>query len=137
MKCKNKDEMVVLLPAYFKKIGLAVIVLSLVPVIIIKSMHIEWTAFKMQLLRIFIFDALILGLFFIAWSKDKTEDELTFLIRLKAAARTFTFAVFFVIGRSVVDLTVKNPIGNLTGQDVIIMMFSVYLVVYYYQKLHR
>ena len=137
MKCKNKDEMVVLLPAYFKKIGLAVIILSLVPVIIIKSMHIEWTAFKMQLFRVFIFDAFILGLFFIAWSKDKIEDELTFLLRLKAAAWTFAAAVFYVIERSVGDLTVKNSISNLTGQDVIIMMLSVYLVVYYYQKLHR
>ena len=59
---ESKKE-VVLLPRYFKLIGLVVMVLAFVPAGVVKSMHIEILQTQKELFRIFTINALILGLF--------------------------------------------------------------------------
>ena len=90
---KNKG---VLLPIYFKKIGLAVMIVAFVPAVIVKSMNVEVIQSQKELLRVCTLDAFILGLLFVALSKDKVEDEMTVAIRLKAMAFTFIWAVVYV-----------------------------------------
>ena len=133
---RNKNE-AVLLPKYFKKIGLVVMILAFVPAVVVKSMNIEMVQSQKELFRVFTLNAFILGLLFVAWSKDKVEDEMTVAIRLKAMAWTFSWAVLYVIIKPIVDLILKDPIQDLTGQQVVMSMLFVYLIMYYIQKIGR
>ena len=133
---RNKNE-VALLPKYFKKIGLVVMILAFVPAVIVKSMNVEMIQSQKELFRIFTLNVFILGLLFVAWSKDKVEDEMTVAIRLKAMAWTFGWAVLYVIVKPIVDLLFKDPIQDLTDQQVVMSMLFVYLIIYYLQKIGR
>lgn len=137
MENKRRRNEQGLLPVYFKKIGLVVMVLALVPAIIVKSMNVELMQAQKELLRVFTMNAFILGLLFVAWSKDKIEDEMTVAIRLKSMAWTFGWAVLYVIISPLTDLLFKGPIGDLTGQQVVMSMLFLYLIMYYLQKLGR
>ena len=112
-------------------------ILAFVPAIIVKSMNVELVQTQKELFRVLTLNAFILGLLFVAWSKDKVEDEMTVSIRLKAMSWTFTWAVIYVIITPFIDLLFKDPIGDLTGQQVVMSMLFVYLIMYYLQKLGR
>lgn len=137
MESKINKNKAVLLPKYFKKIGLVVMILAFVPAVVVKSMNIEMAHSQKELFRVFTLNAFILGLLFVAWSKDKVEDEMTVAIRLKAVAMTFGWTVLSVIVKPIVDLLFKEPLKDLTGQDVVMDMLFVYLIVYYLQKIGR
>jgi uncharacterized membrane protein YvlD (DUF360 family) len=79
-------------------------------------------------------DALILGLSFIAMSKDKVEDELTMFIRLRAMAAAFITGIVFVIVKPLVDLLFSTPSENITAPGGILTMLLFYIMTYYYQK---
>lgn len=133
-KCKKEP---VLLPAYFKGIGLVVMILAFVPAIIMKAMSVEMVQSQKEVFRVLTLNAFILGLLFVAWSKDKIEDEMTVIIRLKAMAWTFTSAVLCVIIVPFIDLLFKNPVANITGQQIVMSMLFIYLIMYYLQKRGR
>src|SRR5690242_8367103 len=109
-----------ILPRYFKKIGFIVMILSFVPALVVfKLMSIHMIQSQKDLFRIFSFNAFILGLFFIAWSKEKVEDEMIFAIRLRSMAWSFIFVVFYLIIHPISDLLFKSPIQDISGQDVV------------------
>lgn len=137
MESKRSKNGPALLPVYFKKVGLVVMILAFVPAIIIKSLGIELVQTQKELFRVFTLNAFILGLLFVAWSKDKVEDEMTVAIRLKSVAMTFTWAVLYVIIKPILDMLFEDSIGNLTGQEVVMSILFVYLIMYYLQKLGR
>jgi hypothetical protein len=137
MESKRRKKEPVLLPVYFKIIGLVVMILAFVPAIILKSMNVELMQSQKELFRVLTLNAFILGLLFVAWSRDKVEDEMTGAIRLKSMSWTFTWAVLYVIIAPFIDLLFKDPIGELTGQQVVMSMLFVYLIMYYLQKLGR
>lgn len=137
MESKINKKEAVLLPKYFKEIGIVVIILAFVPAVVVKSMNIEMVQSQKELFRIFTLNAFLLGLLFVAWSKDKIEDEMTVAIRLKAMAWTFSWAVLYVIIKPIIDLLFKDPIQDLTGQQVVMSMLFVYLIMYYLQKIGR
>ena len=137
MKSKRNKKEAVLLPKYFKIIGLVVMIVAFVPVIIFKSLNIAMVVAQKELFRVLTLNAFILGLLFVAWSKDNVEDEMTVALRLKAMAWTFSWAVLYVFVKPIVDLLFKDPIQDLTGQQVIMSMLFVYLIMYYLQKIGR
>lgn len=137
MESKRRKNKHVLLPVYFKKVGLAVMILAFVPAIIVKSMNFELMQSQKELFRVLTLNAFILGLLFVAWSRDKVEDEMTVSIRLKSMSWTFTWAVLYVIITPLIDLLFKDPIDDLTGQQVVMSMLFVYLIMYYLQKRGR
>lgn len=137
MESKGNKKEAVLLPKYFKKIGLIVMILAFVPTVVVKSMNVEMVQIQKELFRIFTLNAFILGLLFVAWSKDKVEDEMTVAIRLKAMAWAFGWAVLDVIVKPIVDFLFKDPIQDSTGQQVVMSMLFVYLIMYYLQKFGR
>ena len=137
MESKRRKKEPELLPVYFKKIGLVIMILAFVSPIIVKSMNVELLVNQKELFRVLTLNAFILGLLFVAWSKDKVEDEMTVFIRLKAMSWTFTWAVLYVIITPFVDFLFKDPIGVLTGQQVVMSMLFVYLIMYYLQKMGR
>ena len=137
MESKRRKNKHVLLPVYFKKVGLAVMILAFVPAIIVKSMNFELMQSQKELFRVLTLNAFILGLLFVAWSRDTVEDEMTVSIRLKSMSWTFTWAVLYVIITPLIDLLFKDPIDDLTGQQVVMSMLFVYLIMYYLQKRGR
>jgi hypothetical protein len=137
MESNKYKKSPVLLPMYFKSIGLAVMILAIVSAIIINALSVEMVQSQKEVFRVFTLNAFILGLLFIAWSKDKIEDEMTVIIRLKAMAWTFTSAVLCVIIVPVIDLLLKNPIANISGRQIVMSMLFFYLLIYYFQKRGR
>ncbi len=137
MESKINKKEAILLPKYFKKIGLVVMILAFVPAVVVRSMNIEMAHSQKELFRVFTLNAFILGLLFVAWSKDKVEDEMTVAIRLKAMAMTFSWTVLSVIVKPIVDLLFKEPLKDLTGQQVVMSMLFFYLIMYYLQKIGR
>lgn len=112
-------------------------ILAFVTAVVVKAMNIEMLQSQKELFRVFTLNAFIVGLLFVAWSRDKVEDEMTIAIRLKSMAFTFSWAVFDVIAKPIVDLLFKDPIQDLTGQQVVMSMLFVYLIIYYVQKIGR
>lgn len=78
-----------LLPAYFKKIGIVIVLITIVPVIVFKALNIEFIQAQKKTFEQFMVIPFILGLFFVAWAKDKFEDEMSLLLRLKAIGFSF------------------------------------------------
>lgn len=87
-----------------------------------------------ELLRFYSSKAFILGLFFIAWSREKHEDEMMSFIRLKSLALTFFISVLYIIIGPFVDMLFKFPMFELTGQKAILNMLILYLSLFYLNK---
>jgi hypothetical protein len=85
-----------LLPNYFKKIGLSLIIITIISVVIIKVFHFDDLVNK-KILGTIVIDLLTIFCCMIIFSRDKIEDEMTILIRLKEFAGTFIFSVSFFI----------------------------------------
>ena len=124
-----------LLPNYFKKIGLGFILASVVFVVSVKIFGIHLTAEKKEMMKIISWDILILGMLFIAFSKEKDEDELTMLIRMKALASAFVYIVIFKIVSDVFGIIDQELIENKNGYFFQMMIW--YFFVYYSAKLLR
>ena len=77
----------------------------------------------------------LLGMMFIAFSKEKDEDELTMLIRMKALASAFVYIVIFKIVSDVFGIIDQELIENKNGYFFQMMIW--YFFVYYSAKLLR
>jgi hypothetical protein len=126
-----------LLPVYFKKIGIVVVLLSFLPLIIVKTIDIELIQYQKELFRTLTLNILILGLMFIAFSRDKIEDEMTVLIRLDSMSWTFLWAVLLVVIKPFLDILFYGTGSVFTAQPLVIMMLFYYLFVYYQKKRSR
>lgn len=124
-----------LLPNYFKKIGLGFILASVVFVVSVKISGIHPTAEKKEMMKTISRDVVLLGMMFIAFSKEKDEDELTMLIRMKALASAFVYIVIFKIVSDVFGIIDKELIENMNGYFFQMMIW--YFFVYYSAKLLR
>jgi hypothetical protein len=126
-----------LLPVYFKRIGIVVILLSFLPLIIVKAFDIELIKSQKELFKTLTLNILILGMVFIAWSRDKIEDEMTMSIRLSSMAWTFLWAVLLVVIKPLFDFLFYGTSSVFTAQPLVIMMLFYYLFVYYQKKRAR
>jgi hypothetical protein len=114
--------------------GIGIILIALLTGLSIKLMHIEIMPTHKAFFKVFTLNGFILGLLFVALAKEKVEDEMIAQMRSKAMSQTFIWAVLYVILTPFVDLIFKDPIQNLTGQQVVIAMLFGYLLNYYSQK---
>jgi hypothetical protein len=128
-----------LFPPVFKIVGVILIILAFLPLIFIKSSN--WMDDQKELMLILIFNAIILGLLFVAWSKDRFEDEMTISIRLKAMSLSFIFGVFYTVFMPVLEysfaILYDEPVVVFSSQHLVISMLIFYLIIYYIQKLRR
>jgi hypothetical protein len=137
MEKRKKRNEAGLLPNIFKKIGVAVMLLAFLPAVIVKAVNIQLTPTNKEVFRLLTINAFILGLLFVAWAKDKVEDELTVAIRLKAMGWSFIWAVLFVIIKPFVDMFFNGSITDLKSQELVLSMLFIYLLMYYVQKRGR
>ena len=126
-----------LLGVHFKKIGVVVMVLSMVPGLIVKTMHIVVMESKKDLLKSLSYSGFLLGLLFIALSRDKVEDELTIHIRITSMQEMFIFAVIYVMIKPLIVWVLQSPFTDVTGQQLVTLMLVGYLISFYLKKLNR
>ena len=134
MKNKLRKKEPILLPLYFKKIGITVMILALVSAVTVKLLNVQLGQSQKELFRLFMLNSIILGLVFLAWSRDKLEDEMTRSIRLISMSWTLLWAVLLVVIKPLIDLIFQDPVNQFTGQEFVIIMLIYYLFVYYQQK---
>jgi hypothetical protein len=126
-----------LLPNYFRKAGIVVIVLAFVPLVIARVANITLSPSSNEVFRLLSMNAFIVGLLFIAWARDKVEDELTVAIRQNSMLVAFIWGVLNVIIKPFIDMLVKDPVKDLKAQELISSMLLIYLVLYFVQKKTR
>jgi hypothetical protein len=137
MEKKLRKDKIWLFPNYFKRIGLVVIIFPIIAIIIIKVFGIEFTQTQREILKIFSMNFLDLGLLFVAFSKDKIEDELIIQIRFKAMAISFIFAAAYSIMNPLTYLIFNDPIKELSSQQLVGSMLLFYLIWFYLLKRNR
>jgi len=123
-----------LLGVHFKKIGIVVMVLSILPGLIIKTMHITLMESQKDLFKSLSYSIFLMGLLLIVLSRDKEEDELTIYIRLTAMLDMFIFAVIYVIIKPLIVLMFQSAFIDVTGQQLVTLMLVGYLISYYLKK---
>ncbi|MDQ3278638.1 MAG: hypothetical protein M3Q06_09945 [Bacteroidota bacterium] len=131
---KNKTG---LLPHHFKKIGIVVMLMAFIPAILIKAMEVEVAQTQKELIKLMTMNMFILGLLFVAWAKDKIEDEMTIALRLKSMGFAFIWAVLSVVLKPLTDVLFKNTMEHESAQGLVISMLFVYLMLYHFQKKGR
>lgn len=122
------------IPNYFKKVGLAVMVLAFLLGVLVKAGTIEMAQHTKDLFKVFTMNGIIVGLLLIALANDKIEDEMISSIRIQSMAGAFIATAVFVIVMPLVDLAFNDPVDTMTGQQVVLTMLLVYLFTYYMQK---
>lgn len=123
-----------MLPFYWKKIGLGVMVLAFVPAAIVKMLHVDILPANKELFRLFTMNAFILGLLLVAMAKERVENERMMALRRKAMAGALVTAVLLVLIKPLVDLLFKEPVGDMKSQEFVVGMLFAYLLLYYLQK---
>jgi hypothetical protein len=126
-----------LLGVHFKKIGVVVMILSMVPGLIVKTMHIVLMESQKDLLKSLSYSGFLLGLLFIALSRDKVEDELTIHIRITSMQEMFIFAVIYVMIKPLIVWVLQSPFTDVSGQQLVTLMLVGYLISFYLKKLNR
>ena len=126
-----------LLGVHFKKIGVVVMILSMVPGLIVKTMHIVLMESQKDLLKSLSYSGFLLGLLFIVLSRDKVEDELTIHIRITSMQEMFIFAVIYVMIKPLIVWVLQSPFTDVSGQQLVTLMLVGYLISFYLKKLNR
>lgn len=121
-------------PNYFKKIGLGLILIAVALPLSVKFLAPEIIEGQEEFYKILFFNVLVLGLFFVAWSKDKFEDEMTMQIRMKSIGFTLMTSVFYIIFRPVVDLILQDPVTKMSAQELMMFILFMYILFYKLQK---
>lgn len=81
-------------------------------------------------MQIIIRISFLISLFLIASSREKDEDELVGLLRLKSFEWSFRWGILYTI----VDLAIPANAIELSGFSLIFSMLIVYLMVFYFKK---
>jgi len=120
-----------LFPTYFKIVGLIVIVLGFVAMFVLKPIV---TPEQKPLAKTITINIVILGLFFIAWSRDKIEDEMSVHLRFHAMALSFIFGVMFSFADPIINLITGSDDFDLPGQQLVMTMLLFFIFTYAIKK---
>ena len=131
---KKKDKHFNFIPHKFKFVGLGMVFLAVLFVVLAEALQIEIILENKATAKVFFLNWLILGLLFIAWSRDKVEDEMTVQLKIKALARGFMGAIVYTLVTPFIDLIFNDPVAAFSAQGLALFMLLTYLISYYLQK---
>lgn len=136
MESLNYNQKQILLPNSVKKYGFFLSTISILTVVSFKI--IETSRFDVDVISFKTLSklAIIIGLSLIIFSKDKQEDELTDLLRLKSMAWAFIYYIIYTSFFSLSDL-IFHGTSQLNATNTLISMQLIYLMRYYLSKLSR
>ena len=134
MENKANKKQLVLLPATFKFIGLGVAAMAFGVRAYFKMNEAAWSPEMIESVRSLSMSGLILGIFLFAMSKDKVEDEMTLMIRLRAMGASFTWGALTVIIRPIVDIVSGDKAEMINGQTTLMSMLFVFILIHFLLK---
>lgn len=126
-----------LFPHVFKKIGLAVICISFIVWGILAFGKIGFYQENLRLSKEILADLWIIGLFFLAFAKEKIEDERIKQIRNRVTTYTFYTGVIFTLYMSVLNIFTsvdKNNYELYKARDLIILTLFAYIAYFIHEK---
>lgn len=124
------------LPYSFKKVGIAIFLLSFVALTIIKFADNEplW-------LRPALKQAMLVGLLMISISREKIEDELIQILRSKSYALAFVIGVIYIMLQPLTNELVNFILGTAEAPDnmgyVQVLLFMLLIQVGFFEVLKR
>jgi len=131
---KKSEDKAVGLPNYFKKIGVALIILVIVAMFILKGLHYDFDTIPKGNIKTIAMNLFILGLAFIALAKDKIEDEMHVFLKLKSFYSAFIFGIIFTIIFPIFDIVINDDVQQIPGQQLVIMMLFSQISTYFLLK---
>ena len=131
---KKSEGKAVGLPNYFKKIGIALIILVIVVMFILKGLHYNFDTIPKGNIKTIAMNLFILGLAFIALAKDKIEDEMHVFLKLKSFYSAFIFGIIFTIIFPIFDIVINDDIQQIPAQQLVIMMLFSQISTYFLLK---
>jgi hypothetical protein len=127
-----------LLPTYFKLIGLGLIILGFAPAgPIIKLSHLQLQQPAKEMIGLFSKALIVLGLAFVAGSRERHEFEGLMTIRLKSFLSAFFCGAFLVIFQPIGDLLLLGKADHISGIYIVGQMLLFYLAEFYWKKFDR
>lgn len=123
-----------LLPSYFRWIGLSIIFLAILYPVIYKLLDPESLKSSRELVKMIIMSLANLGLSLIAVSRLKIENEAIWNIRFRSLVFACILGITQVILEPLKDLLTGQPIEDSTSQGLVFMLLLVYLSMFYLQK---
>ena len=123
-----------LLPYRFKMIGMTILVLSISPIVIVKILGADLDQSSKEVLKLITVNVFLTGLFLIACSRDKVEDERNMALRLKSIYIAFIVSVIHALLTPVINIFLRYPIEDFSAQSMIMIILFIYLALYYLQK---
>jgi hypothetical protein len=126
MEYNQPGSGVMLLPRSFKIIGFSIVVIYVLSALIFnKILHYEFSQSFRESLGLWFKNILIVGLFFIVWSKNKTEDERTVQLRLRSLVIAFSFTVmYFFLVSPFIDILAGDKPKIISAHHCLIMIFT-------------
>jgi predicted neutral ceramidase superfamily lipid hydrolase len=121
-----------LLPVKFKYAGYVLAVSAFLAAVLINVTGLIGNFEKSSVLFVAIRCLILAGLFLVAVSQDKVEDELVGLIRLKAFELSFRWGVLYVI----IDSIFPSAGIGMSGFSLVFSMLILYLLVFNSKKKH-
>ena len=134
LKMKKSEDKAVGLPNYFKKIGVALIILVIVVMFILKGLNYDFDSIPKGNIKTIAMNLFILGLAFIALAKDKIEDEMHVFLKLKSFHSAFVFGIIFTIIFPIFDIVINDDIQQIPVQQLVIMMLFSQISTYFLLK---
>jgi cytochrome c biogenesis protein CcdA len=116
-----------LLPTYFKIVGIAVILSSFVVMYLLKNV---FTPEQKPIAKVISLNIAIIGLFFIAWTRDKIEDEMSVQMRFHSMAGAFLFGFMYAVLHPFIGFFLNDPELDISGQQLIMTMLMFFIFTY-------
>lgn len=126
-----------LLPHYFKRVGLVLIALTALTFITLVTIRPEATQSIKDTVKLLLVSSLILAMMLIAISRDKMEDELTQLVRLKAMALAFIYSVISTLVYPLITLVFDGSGTKISSHELVFNMLVIYLLTFSALKYFR
>jgi len=125
-----------LLPRRFEKVAFSLIALTIFFVVLIFS---EFVTVEKELAKTVTSSGILLSFLLLALTRDKVEDELTLIIRLKALAASFIYGVGYVVISPFVNLLFDGEFINdeMGTEGLLLTMFLFYFGMLWLMKKNR
>lgn len=128
----NYNKKSVLLPNNMKVVGIIISIISLGAGILIKTTN-EGSE-NSDLIALFTYTGMILGLLLVSLSQEKIEDERVDRLRAQSMQFAFIFAAISTVIRPMIDLIFGDPIEMEQAHSVVFMMLLVYNIFFLFLK---
>ena len=129
----KKNNRLKLLPNYYKKIGIGLILLTALIFIFLIIIRPTATQNTKELVKILLQSFFLIGLLIIAIARDRVENESIYFLRLKSMSMAFVFGVVYVIVNPLISI-LFGYIEVMAARELIIDMVLFYLILFYIQK---